>query len=167
VRALESGIARVDSIGGTALHDAVRMADNYLREHASHDRRVLLLITDGIDNGSTISLAQLRGSIEHSDTMIFAVGLYRSGSPIAGRGRDELEHLTELTGGVASYPTSIEEIDAAVLDIARQIRTQYTIAYTPANQALDGSYRTIEVKVSAKGGPSVRTRPGYWAKPTG
>jgi VWFA-related protein len=165
-RALEVGITRVDSIGGTALHDAVRMAGDYLREHGSHDRKVLLVITDGIDNASTIPLPQLRKFIEHSETAIFAVGLYSSDSAIAGRARDELDHLTELTGGVATYPASAEEIDSAVIEIAHQIRSQYTIAYTPANQTLDGSYRSIRVKVAGKDGPTVRTRPGYWASPT-
>jgi VWFA-related protein len=165
VPALEAGIARVDSIGGTAMRDAVLMAERYLRTHASHDRRVLLVITDGHDNASEVSAAQLRKMVEESGTAIFAVGFFRDTDPAAEKSRDELDHLTELTGGVAHYPTSIDQVDAVVLDIARQIRNQYTIAYTPASQALDGSYRTIRVKVAGPGGLSVRTRTGYWATP--
>ena len=165
VHLLEAGIARVDSIGGTAMRDAVLTAERYLREHASYDRRVLLVITDGNDNASRASIAQLRKTVEHGETAIFAVGLFRAGDSAAGKDRDELDHLTELTGGAAYYPASIDRIDEIVLDIARQIRNQYTIAYTPANQALDGSYRAIQVRVAGPRAPSVRTRPGYWATP--
>jgi len=166
VRVLETGIARVDSIGGTAMRDAILMAEGYLRHHASHDRRVLLVVTDGNDNASSASTAQLRKAIERSDTAIFAVGLVRDDSPSASRGREELDHLSELTGGVAYYPTSIDQIDSVVLEIARQIRNEYTIAYAPVNQALDGTYRAIQLKVARPDHSSVRTRPGYWATPT-
>jgi Ca-activated chloride channel family protein len=166
VRVLEAGIARVDSIGGTAMRDAVLMAERYLRQHASHDRRVLLVITDGNDNASSASMDQLRKTVEQSETAVFAVGLFRDDSPSAGRGREELDHLTELTGGVAYYPASIDQIDSVVLEIARQIRNEYTIAYAPVNQAFDGTYRAIQLKVAGPDGSSVRTRPGYWAIPT-
>ena len=163
VSVLEAGITRVDSIGGTAMRDAVLMAERYLRQHASHDRRVLLVITDGNDNASSASMDQLRKILDQSETGVFAVGLFRDDSPSAGRGRDELDHLSELTGGLAHYPTSIDQIDSVVLEIARQIRNEYTVAYAPVNQAFDGTYRAIQLKVTGPGGLSVRTRPGYWA----
>ena len=165
VHALEAGIARVDSIGGTAMRDAVLMAESHLREHASHDRKVLLVITDGNDNASTASMSQLRKVVEHSEIAIFAIGLFRDGDRPTATARDDLDHLTEVTGGVAYYPRSIDRIDAIVLDTARQIRRQYTLAYTSSNRALDGSYRSIRVKVTGPGGLSVRNRPGYWATP--
>lgn len=55
VRVLEAGIARVDAIGGTALRDAVDLAEAYVRDHATRERKVLLIITDGNDNASVIS----------------------------------------------------------------------------------------------------------------
>ena len=164
--ALEAGLARVDSIGGTAMRDAILLADQYLRQHASHDRKVLLVITDGNDNASTVSLEQLRKTVEQSETAVFGVGLFRDDTaPTAARGRQELDHLTELTGGVAYYPTAADQIHSVVLEIARQIRNQYTIGYTPLNQTFDGSYRTIRVKVAGPDRPSVKTRRGYWATP--
>jgi VWFA-related protein len=166
VRVLEAGIARVDSIGGTAMRDAVLLAEGYLRQHASHDRRVLLVITDGNDNASSASIDQLRKTVEQSATAVFAVGLFRDDSPLAGHGREELDHLTELTGGMAYYPASFDQIDSVVLEIARQIRNEYTIAYAPVNQAFDGTYRAIRLKVEGPGGPFARTRAGYWATPT-
>jgi Ca-activated chloride channel homolog len=163
LRSLETGVSAVDAIGGTAIRDAVILAQNYLQLHASHDRRILLVITDGNDNTSSATRDQLRQMSEHNETAIFAVGLFGDDRS-AKRGRQELEQLTERTGGVMYCPTSIDQIDSVMLDIAHLIRNQYTIGYTPLDQTLDGKYRTIRVKVTgAGGGSSVRTRAGYWA----
>jgi hypothetical protein len=59
----------------------------------------------------------------------------------------------------------MSEIGPLALEIARQIRNQYTIAYAPLNQALDGTYRAIRVAVSGPEHLSVRTRAGYRAMP--
>jgi Ca-activated chloride channel homolog len=162
VSVLEAGIARADSIGGTAAWDAVDQAQAYLSEHAARDRRVLVIITDGIDNASTVSRDHIQQQAEQRDTAIFAVGLFADGSRVR-QGRHELDHLVEPTGGMAYYPARIDEIDAVTLEIARQIRNQYTIAYAPLNQALDGTYRAIRVTVSGAVPLSVRTRAGYRA----
>ena len=83
----------------------------------------------------------------------------------ADRARDALDSLTEPTGGLAYYPTSVERTDEAVLEIAHQIRNQYTIGYTPLAQALDGSYRRLKVTAKGPGRLVVRTRAGYRANP--
>ena len=79
-------------------------------------------------------------------------------------GHPELHRLSERTGSVAYFPTHPDEISAAALDIARHIRSQYTIAYEPLNQSMDGSYRKIRVAVSSPARLSVRTRTGYVAR---
>lgn len=166
VHVLEAGIARVDAIGGTAMHDAVDAADAYLTAHASRDRKVLLIVTDGKDNASQISLAQILDRAARHDIVIYAIGLPAAEDPSGARqARRELNQLTEKTGGFADYPVSLEAIDAAALEIARQIRHQYTLAYAPLNQALDGSYRAIRVKVAGLERFSIRTRAGYYATP--
>ena len=86
------------------------------------------------------------------------VGLLGGQDPHAGRAHHDLEQLVESTGGGASFPRSVEQIGAVALEPARQIRTQYTIGYTPLNQALDGSYRTI--RVTAKGSDPLTVRRG-------
>jgi Ca-activated chloride channel homolog len=166
VHTLEAGIARVDAIGGTAMYDALQMAQAYTSEHSSHDRKALLLITDGNDNASLTSLERVDAEAQRLDIVIDAIGLFRDPSTSsAKRARHELDRLTTETGGVVFYPSNIEEIEPLVLDLARQIRTQYTIAYTPTNQKLDGSYRTIRVSVRGREKLAVRTRPGYRATP--
>ena len=162
VRVLEAGIARVDSIGGTAIRDAIDMAQAYLSEKGTRDRKVLLVITDGIDNASVSTRDRIEKQAEQRDTEIFGVGLFGDESRVK-QGRHELDDLADRTGGVAYYPAGIDQIDAVALEIARQIRNQYTIAYAPLNQSLDGTYRTIRVTVSAPERLSVRTRAGYRA----
>ena len=166
VRQLEAGIARVDSIGGTAMRDAIDMAEGYLAQHAAHDRRILLVVTDGRDNDSTITARQIQQTSERIETAVYAIGVFSDPESANARdGRRELDPLTQRTGGTAYYPTAVDEIDAIVRELARQIRNQYTIAYAPTNQALDGTYRRIRVEAHARDALTVRTRAGYVAEP--
>ena len=82
---LEEGAARVDSISGTAMRDAIFTAGSYLHDHGAHDRQVLLVITDGNDNASQISTARLRNVIERTAATIFAVKLERADRRNCGR----------------------------------------------------------------------------------
>jgi VWFA-related protein len=165
VRAIESGIARVDSIGGTALLDAVDEAESYLRLHAVRDRKALLIVTDGKDNASEKTMKQIQDAAERSDTVVYAVGLFAEGDPAAKQGHKELDEITARTGGASYYPADLDQVHSVVLDLARQIRQQYTIGYTPTNQALDGTYRTVRVEARSTEHLAVRTRAGYRASP--
>ncbi len=162
VGVLEAGIARVDAIGGTAIRDAVDAGEAYLNARATRDRKVLLVVTDGNDNASEVTLDQIRQTAEQHEITIYAIGLFGDASR-AKAAHHELDQLTERTGGLAYYPPTLEEVDAVALDIARQIRRQYTLAYAPFGQALDGSYRTIKVAAAGAERYSVRTRAGYRA----
>ncbi|HEU0104607.1 MAG TPA: VWA domain-containing protein [Vicinamibacteria bacterium] len=163
---IERGIARVDSIGGTALRDALDLGTRYLAENGSRQRKALLVISDGKDNASTTSVDQIRREAEKLDIVVYAVGLAsdEDGS-ISRYGRHELDDLAELTGGVAYYPRSFEELDAIALGIARQIRSQYTIGYRPADRSLDGSYRKLRVVARSPERLTVRTRAGFRGTP--
>jgi Ca-activated chloride channel family protein len=150
--------------GSTGAGDLILANHTYLNAHATRDRKVLLVITDGNDNASLVTSERVQTLAEHSETQIYAIGLFGDGhSSMATRGHHELDHLTERTGGVAYYPGTVDQIDATAVEIARQIRHQYTIAYTPSNQALDGSYRTIRVDARGADRLVVRTRAGYRA----
>ncbi len=164
LHAVEMGVARVDSIGGTALFDAVISAGQYLRDHARRDRKALLVITDGGDNASETTLKHVCDAATRDGTVVHAVGVFGS-EHVEKHGRDELEQLTRETGGTALFPRSVELVGPAVVDLAREIRQQYTIGYAPTNQALDGAYRSIRVRVRGARGLQVRTRSGYRATP--
>ena len=165
ISVLEAGVSRVDAIGGTAMRDAILAAERYLREHATHDRRALFVITDGNDNASTLSTAECRTLVERSGAAIHAIRLVRDTPPSSRGNDDELDRLAEVSGGVAQPVAATSNIEEVALEMARGIRREYTIAYTPANQALDGSYRAVRVKVTRPGGLIARTRRGYWATP--
>jgi VWFA-related protein len=160
---LEAGIARLDSIGGTAMRDALAGAERYLDQHGTRDRRALVIVTDGIDNASDTPLDEIRAYAQQRDIVIYAIGLL--GETTAHGARHALDDLTRSTGGVACYPGTLDEIGDVALDLARQIRTQYTLAYTPSNPALDGSFRKITVVAKGEGRLDVRTRTGYRATP--
>jgi len=164
VRDLERGIARVDAIGGTALNDALAKAQDYLKK-GTRDRRVLVVITDGNENASETTAADVEREAERADTVIYAIGLFGDDPVKLKRGRRELDRLTEKTGGTAYYPTSIDQVDSVVLELARQIRQQYTIAYAPTNQVLDGTWRTIRVVAAGREPLVVHSRAGYRASP--
>jgi len=161
---LERGIGRVDAIGGTAMRDALEKAERYMRERAARDRRALLVITDGNDNESTIPLDAVIQAALQRDVVVYAIGLFAHVEK-SKQAREALDRLTAQTGGVAFYPDNLDSVEAVARDAAHQIRSQYTIGYSPLNQALDGSYRAIQVKVRGPERLYPHTRAGYRAVP--
>ena len=131
-------------------------------------KKALVVITDGNDNASVTTVDRIRQQAERTETVIDAIGLFTERDQSrAAAGRHELEELTGRTGCAAYFPTTVEQIESVAVDLAREIRNQYTIGYTPLNQALDGSYRTIRVTVSGPDSYTVRTRRGYRASADG
>lgn len=166
MRKMEQGLARIDSRGGTAMRDAINMSLDYMRSQAKKDKKVILVITDGNDNASAVTLEKVVQRSNQSDTLVYAIGLFTDEEKHdAVKARRALNELTAATGGMAFYPKDVSEVQALAVEIARDIRNQYTIAYTPSIQQLDGSYRQIKVTVDAPGRPVVRTRSGYYATP--
>jgi VWFA-related protein len=166
IHKMEQGLARIDSRGGTAMRDALSMSLDYVRDKARKDKKVLLAITDGNDNASNTTLEKVVARSNQSDTLVYAIGLFTEEEKHeATKARRALNELTAATGGLAFYPKDVNEVQALAVEVARDIRSQYTIAYTPSIQALDGSYRQIKVTVEAPGKPVVRTRTGYYATP--
>jgi len=166
IHKMEQGIAKIDSRGGTAMRDAISASLDYMREKAKKDKKVLLIITDGNDNASNTSLEKIVSRSNQSETLVYAIGLFTEEEKHdAAKARRALNELTNTTGGLAFYPKDVSEVQALAVEIAHDIRSQYTIAYTPSIQELDGSYRQIKVTVEAPGKPVVRTRSGYYATP--
>jgi Ca-activated chloride channel family protein len=166
IKDLQEGLARIDSRGGTAMRDAIRMSIDHLKEKAKKDKKVLVVVTDGNDNSSLISLENLVKSSQDSGVLIYTVGLLSEEERReAKRAKRALEALAEATGGEAYFPKELADVDRIAHQVAHDIRNQYTIAYTPINDALDGSFRQIKVIASAPNRPVVRTRTGYYATP--
>jgi Ca-activated chloride channel family protein len=166
---LEEALEKIDARGGTALYDALDTSLQHITESASLDKRVLILITDGEDDASRISLEQLIQSVEHSNVMIYTVGLLSGeGGRTTRRAKRALEEISRASGGNVFFPKNPDDVLAVATAIADDIRNQYVIAYTPTSLSHDGGFRKVEVRVNApkRGKLNVRTRTGYYAEAT-
>jgi Ca-activated chloride channel homolog len=167
---LREGLARVDSKGGTALYDAVAASADQLTKYAKRPKQVLLIITDGEDNASSLSLEQTIQRIQAlQGPVVYSIGLLfkdEGGGREAHRAKRALEMLSRETGGMAFFPKSLRDVDAITAEVARDIRNQYTIGYHSTKPASEGGYRLVRVEAHGKGlgRLSVRTRTGYYPK---
>jgi Ca-activated chloride channel family protein len=166
IREMQEALTRIDSRGGTAMRDAIRMSIDHEKEKAHKDKKVLVVVTDGNDNSSLVSLENLVKASQQSGVLIYCVGLLTEEERReAKRAERALNALAEATGGETFFPKDLAEVDRIAHQVAHDIRNQYTIVYSPANQAMDGTFRQIKVTVKAPGNPAVRTRSGYYATP--
>ena len=169
---LETALDKTESRGGTAMRDAIHLALDYMKgicatcviKGAKRDKKVILVITDGADTTSDETQEQLVREAGQSGVLIYSIGLLDQEIPGESRAaKRALKNLAEASGGLDYYPKSLAEVEKITPQIAKEIRNQYLLAYTPLNSALDGKYRKIEVKLTTSGKPTVRYRPGYFA----
>ena len=166
IKAMQEGVARIDSRGGTAMRDAISMSIDYLKKEGKRQKKVLLVITDGNDNASTMNLEKLVTRAQQNEILLFSIGLLNEEERREARiAKRALDTLARESGGLAFYPKSAADVDQITLQVAHEIRNQYTIAYSPTVQEMDGSFRQIKVTVNGPGHPQVRTRTGYYATP--
>lgn len=174
VEELKAALDKIDSRGGTALYDALYASLDHLKL-GNRDKKVLLVVTDGEDNASRYTFEELMGYAQKSNAVIYAIGLLGAEEPgglfkIRGggsrRAQKILEKLTKVTGGHAYFPRSLEEVEPTCVQVARDIRSQYTLAYYPTNTKKDGTFRTVRVDATyprTRNRLLVRTRNGYFA----
>ena len=159
------------------MRDAIHASLDHMRL-ANRDKKVLLVITDGEDNGSRYTLEDVVKYLQRGNTLLYSIGLLGESEPgglfkVRGSGprraRKVLEQLAEVGGGGAYFPKSLEEVESVCVQIARDIRNQYTLAYYPTNAKKDGTFRSVRVDVKPVRGSerlTVRARPGYYAPRT-
>jgi VWFA-related protein len=159
---LEYAITAAPAGGQTALYDAL-IAALEESQAGSRDKKVLIVVSDGGDNVSAHSLAQVMKLAEQSSAIIYTVGVFDEDDP--DRNPGVLKRLAQATGGEAFLPGQLNDVVTICERIARDIRHQYTIGYVPGNPARDGAYRAIRVTARTTGRAklSVRTRAGYIA----
>ncbi len=162
---LETALERIDSRGGTAMRDAISTSIDYLKTNGKRDKKVLLVVTDGNDNTSNVTLEQLVRKARESEVLIYCIGLLNEEEPReAKKAKRALKDLAEASGGLDYYPKDLAEVDRIAPEVAHELRNQYILGYTPTNLALDGTFRKVSVTVNSAGHPTVRTRNGYYAK---
>jgi Ca-activated chloride channel homolog len=157
---LGAAILNAPVTGQTALYDAVGEALQRLKS-AGRDKQVLIVISDGADNASTLRLSELLLQVRQSSALVYTIGIFDSADP--DRNPRVLRRLAGNTGGEAFFPDELNPVSAVCERIARDIRNQYTIGYLSTSADRPGTYRSIRVGVprSGKGKLSVRTRSGY------
>jgi Ca-activated chloride channel family protein len=156
---LESELRTLRADGQTALYDGLNVGLDRL-EHSTQTRRILLLISDGGDNASKRALGDILARAKRANVAIYTIGLFDKGA--ADQNPKVLKSLAQATGGQRYLPSSPSALLGICERIAREIRSGYTIAFTPPMP--DGLYHELRVVVSP--GPDrlvARTRPGYTA----
>lgn len=163
LKKMEEGLSRIDSRGGTAMRDAIVMSLDYLKEKGKKDKKVLLVVTDGDDTASAISIEKCIQEVQKSEVVVYAIGLLSEESVRdQKRAKRALDAITHATGGVVYYPKGPTEVEQMALQMAQELRNQYILAYTPTKPD-DGAFRTIKVTAKGPRNPIVRTRSGYYA----
>jgi Ca-activated chloride channel homolog len=159
---LTGAIANAPTTGMTALYDAMVEARKRLKTGIP-EKKVLIVISDGGDNASAHTLAEVVKMAEQSNVMVYTIGIFDAGDP--DRNPSVLRRLAGVTGGEAFFPREHNDVVAICERIARDIRHQYTIGYHSTAAARPGAYLTIRVAAAAPGHGklAVRARSGYMA----
>jgi len=159
---LKLALSSTEATGRTALYDAISDAVAHLKQ-GSHDKKAIIVVSDGGDNASKHSLPETMTLAMKSDAMIYTIGIFDMDD--IDRNPHVLKELAKATGGDAFFPESTKDVLEICQRIAFEIRNQYTITYVSSNKKQDGSHRSIKVKVEAPdhGHLMVRARSGYYA----
>ena len=121
---------------------------------------MIILVTDGQDTSSSVKLREAIERTWRSEIIVYSIGI---GGPVYGVDSGTLKKIAAETGGRAFFPRNEQDLDIAYAQIDEDLRSQYIMAYTPANGARDGSFRTIQVRVKNQKELNVRYRRGYYA----
>jgi VWFA-related protein len=162
---MTAALAAMPADGRTALYDGVAAALEHL-ETGHAGKKVLIVVSDGGDNASVKTYAEVLALAGRSDAVIYAIGIL-SPSPEDDEDAGLIKRLCRDTGGVAYFPRTAAAIVDTAGRVARDIREQYTIGFVPGTSASGRAFHKVDVKVSAPGHGRihVRTRGGYVVQP--
>jgi Ca-activated chloride channel family protein len=166
---LQSKLIMTPAKGMTAMYDAVYLGLEQLKE-GSNPKKALLLITDGEDNRSRYTFQNVKEFVKEQDVQIYGIGIVDDWNSQLGAGksgRAMIEELSELTGGVSFFPDSVYELEDITTKIAVELKNQYVVGYRSTNEAKDGKWRKLRLKVNPPSKSirnlSVRAKQGYYA----
>ena len=161
---LSKAIRGLQAGGGTGLFDAMYFAAKekmlFFPPPEPYLRRVMIVVSDGQDNFSEHTRDEALGMAQRGEVTIFSISTNRSG--IQEKGDKVLKYLAEETGGRAFFPFSASDLAANFQEIARELRSQYSLAYISTHTAHDGTYRAIAIQSRDKNF-RVRAKSGYFA----
>src|SRR5262245_33273625 len=162
--ALANAVRKIRAGGGTSLYDAIYLAVNEkLAEQPGG--LVIILISDGDDNSSRVSLTETLELAQRRNVAIYAISTNSAayfGSNDQDRGDKTLKRFSEETGGKPFFPKKIQDLAVSFQEIGEELRSQYRLAYIPSNNKADGTFRKIRIDVANKN-YKVKARTGYYA----
>lgn len=142
---------------GTLLYDAIYLgANDVLSKQVG--RKAMIVLTDGVDQGSQVRLREALEAAQKADVICYVLVLF---DPHYGNDMSDMNHMAEETGGRAISVGNSDKLGKAFAEISSELRSQYSIGYTPTNEKHDGTFRKIEVK--SKDGYKIQARRGYYA----
>jgi Ca-activated chloride channel family protein len=165
-------LAVQDGYGQTALNDAVAAAPSLIEQDV-HGRKAIVLLTDGVDTRSRMSVDQAIAKARHAQVPIYTIGFTSLPDMVLRRTKNDetpdynlavLERFSTETGGKLHLVNDPDEWKEAVTDVTDDLRFQYVLGYYPTREKWDGSFRRIQVETD-RGRLVVRARNGYYALP--
>ena len=162
-------ITHTRPFGQTSLFDAIHMALGVMKK-ARHERKALVILSDGGDNRSRRTFTAIKGDVLEADVQLYAMGIYppegpSQGSPEESKGPELLEQLAELTGGRHFPVLDLGTLADVSTRIGQLLRNRYLLGYNPTNASRDGRYRGVKLDLAAAADPGVHVqyRKGYYA----
>lgn len=168
--AIANKMSSLEPGGLTALLDAVHLGLEQMKK-ARNPRKALIILSDGGDNNSRYTAADIEQIVREADVQIYSMGVFEpvllpglTAAEISGPGL--LSEISEQTGGRVFPARSVSALPAIARRIGIELRNEYILAYAPSNDRRDGSYRNVQVKLQDPDGMSglkPRWRTGYYA----
>jgi Ca-activated chloride channel family protein len=151
----------------TALLDAIYFGVNKMKQ-ARHERKAILIVSDGGDNRSRYTENEVRNLVRESDTQIYAIGIFDTYAPTPEErnGPLLLHDIAEETGGQLFRVDDVSDMGDIATKISAELRNQYVLGYKPENGKRDGKWRKVKVKLVPPAGLpplTVHARTGYYA----
>ena len=136
---IEKSLPTIQAAGWTALYDGIYLGINRMK-HASHERKVLLVLSDGGDNNSRFTESELRNVVKEADVRIFSISIVERSHV--------LETIAEETGGRAFHVRKLEELRELATNVSAELHSEYVLGFSPAERSRDGKYRKVKVEVA-------------------
>ena len=167
VESIQARLALVQAGKRTALLDAIYYGVAKMKD-AKHERRALLVVSDGGDNRSRYTEGEVRSKVRESDVEIFSIGIFDAYAPTPEErtGPQLLDSLSMESGGRLYQVDDIDEMGDIAEKISTELRNQSVIGYRPSDLARDGKWRKVKVKITPPPGLpplTVYARTGYYA----
>jgi len=168
IEKLEKGIRELRVGGGTALFDAIYFAcrDKLVLDQPRHRfRRAIVIISDGEDNYSRYTREQALEMAQKADVVIYGISTNRT--RIESDGDKLMRYFAKETGGLAFFPFQVTDLEQSFTNIANELRSQYSVLYSPEPFKRDGLFHFVDVHVRTRKDVVVRARRGYYAPSPG